>query len=99
MTSGAKLVIALCKTIQTKASVVYYDNYFSTLDLSFFLRDGLFSLGTIRQNRLRACEKLIMSDKNMKKKGRGTFSQMVDNERILAVDKWFDNKIVTLVSS
>lgn len=101
LTLGAKIVVALCQTIHTRACVVYFDNYFSTLDLVKHLREyyGLFSLGTIRQNRLKGCEKMMLSDKAMKKKGRGTYCQMADNENKIALVKWFDNKVVTLVSS
>ncbi|KAF9816546.1 hypothetical protein SFRURICE_010705 [Spodoptera frugiperda] len=70
LTLGTKVVVALCKTIQTRACVVYFDNYFSTLDLAIYLRDecGIFSLGTICQNRLKGCNKLLMSDKSLKRK-------------------------------
>lgn len=101
LTLGAKVVVALCKTIQTRACVVYFDNYFSTLDLAIHLRDecGIFSLGTIRQNRLKGCDKLLMSDKSLKKKGRGSYCQVVDNTNKIAIVKWYDNKVVTLIST
>ncbi|XP_022830397.1 uncharacterized protein LOC111359170 [Spodoptera litura] len=101
LTLGAKVVIALCKKIQMRACVVYFDNYFSTLDLAIHLRDecGVFSLGTIRQNRLKGCEKLLMSDKSLKKKGRGSYCQVVDNDNKVATVKWYDNKVVTLIST
>lgn len=101
MTLGAKMVLALCKTIQTPGCAVYFDNYFTTLDLIWYLREhrGIFSLGTIRQNRLKGCSKGLLSDKELKKKGRGTFSQVVDNDKKIAIVKWYDNKVVTLACS
>ncbi|XP_026724781.1 uncharacterized protein LOC113491812 [Trichoplusia ni] len=83
MTLGAKMVLALCKTIQTPGGAVYFDNYFTTLDLVWYLREhrGIFSLGTSRQNRLKDCTKGLLSDKELKTKGRGSFSQVVDNKR------------------
>lgn len=100
MTLGAKLVLALCKTIQTPGCAVYFDNYFTTLDLIWYLREhwGIFSLGTIRQNRLKGCKGLL-SDKELKKRGRGSFSQVVDNDKKIAIVKWYDNKVVTLACS
>lgn len=98
---GAKIVLALCKTIKTPASVVYFDNYFSSLELVYLLREnyGIFSLGTIRQNRLQGADKLLVADKVLEKKGRGSFSQIVCNKNNLSVVKWVDNKKVILVSS
>ncbi|CAF4935258.1 unnamed protein product [Pieris macdunnoughi] len=100
MTLGEKMVLALCKTIHTPGCAVYFDNYFTTLDLIWYLREhrGIFSLGTIRQNRLKGCKGLL-SDKELKKRGRDSFSQVVDNDRKIAIVKWYDNKVVTLASS
>ncbi|XP_063232710.1 piggyBac transposable element-derived protein 3-like isoform X3 [Bacillus rossius redtenbacheri] len=68
---GPKVVIALCKTIPNPAtSVVYFDNnYFTTLSLVYYLRNelGIFSLGTIRANRIPRCKKLT-DEKSIKKK-------------------------------
>lgn len=98
---GNKIVIALCKTVKNKGSVVYFDNYFTSMELIYLLREeyGIFCLGTIRQNRLKDASKKLLTDKSQKKKGRGTFSQVVCNKNKLSVVKWFNNKQVTLVSS
>ncbi|KAJ8930549.1 hypothetical protein NQ314_016630 [Rhamnusium bicolor] len=98
---GAKVVIALSKTITNPAcSVVYFDNFFSSFD-SIYRREsmGIFLLGTLRNNRIRDCK--LEDDKSMKKRGRGSYCQHVSNElnTKLAVIKWFDNKFVILVSS
>lgn len=86
---GAKIVLALCKTIKTPASVVYFNNYFSSLELMYLLREkyGIFSLGTIRQNRLQRADKLLVADKLLEKKGRGSFSQIVCNKNNMSVVK------------
>lgn len=88
-------------TKDAKASVVYFDNYFTSLELVHLLREnyGIFSLGTIRQNRLKDAATKLLTEKALKKKGRGTFCQVVCNKNKLSVVKWFDNKQVTLVSS
>lgn len=101
MPLGAKMVLALCKTIQIPGCAVYFDNYFTTLDLIWYLREhcGIFSLGTIRKNRLKSSSKGLVSDKELKKSGRGSFTQVVDNDKKIAIVKWFDNKVVTLACS
>ncbi|KAF9405413.1 hypothetical protein HW555_013841, partial [Spodoptera exigua] len=99
---GAKVVIALCKTIPDPACfVVYFDNFFTNLELIHYLREemGIFSLGTIRANRLRGAEKKLMSDKALKKNPRGSHSQVVCNNKKVCVVKWYDNKCVTTASS
>ncbi|XP_063365808.1 uncharacterized protein LOC134654273 [Cydia amplana] len=95
---GAKMVLALCKTIKSRACVVYFDNYFTSLELVYILREnyGIFSLGTVRTNRLKDANKFLTSDKALKNKGRGSSCQVVCNDNKLAVVKWFDNKAVTL---
>ena len=40
-----------------------------------------------------------MSDKELSKKGRGSFHQIVDNNKKVVVVKWIDNKAVLLCSS
>lgn len=95
---GAKVVISLCKNV-APCSAVYFDNFFTSLELVSHLREkyGILSLGTIRANRLRGCE--LKSDKDLSKSGRGSFQQVVDNCQKLVVVKWQDNKAVILTSS
>ncbi|XP_026745901.1 piggyBac transposable element-derived protein 2-like [Trichoplusia ni] len=54
---GGKAVIRLCKTIKKKPCVVYFDNFFSSLELIYHLRNsyGIFSLGTIRAKSTQKC--------------------------------------------
>lgn len=98
---GAKVVLALCKTIVKRPAVVYFDNFFTSLELIHLLREeyGIFSLGTINANRLRDCKNHLPSDKVLSKKGRGSSKQVVCNNKKVAVVKWLDNKVVTLASS
>lgn len=95
---GAKVVISLCKNV-APCSAVYFDNFFTSLELVSHLREkyGILSLGTIRANRLRGCK--LKSDKDLSKSGRGSFQQVVDNSKKLVVVKWQDNRAVTLTSS
>lgn len=97
---GSKVVLALCDSIKEKAGVaIYFDNFFSSLELLTYLRleYGILSLGTFRANRLRGCT--FITDKELQKQGRGSFEQMVDNNEKVALVKWADNKAVLLGSS
>lgn len=98
---GGMVVIALCQTIKKKPAIVYADNFFMSPELTHILREeyGIFSLGTIRTNRLRGCQALLPTDQQLKRKKRGSSAQVVCNKNKLAVVKWHDNKVVTLISS
>ncbi|KAJ0175946.1 hypothetical protein K1T71_008120 [Dendrolimus kikuchii] len=98
---GAQVVIALCQSIQRKPAIIYCDNFFSSPELFYILREnyGFFSLGTIRNNRLRGVEKILPPEKEVKKKERGFFVEAACNETSLAVVRWNDNKVVTFISS
>ncbi|KAH9628531.1 hypothetical protein HF086_001138, partial [Spodoptera exigua] len=84
---GAQVVIALCKTIKSKPAFVFCDNFFSCPELFYILREeyGIFGLGTIRNNRLRGAEASLPSEKEMKKKPRGSHAQATCNKNRLAV--------------
>ncbi|CAH0725058.1 unnamed protein product, partial [Brenthis ino] len=95
-----KCVLRLAKTIKNPAlTTLFFDNWFSSLELISYLRSefGILSLGVIRKDRLRGCN--MISDKDLLKKGRGSYKVMVDNNKKIAVTKWADNKCVTLASS
>ena len=56
-------------------------------------------VGTARRNRVGNCP--VLSDKEMKQRGRGTFTEhvaKVDGVDVSVVS-WFDNKVVTLLSN
>ncbi|XP_063372172.1 piggyBac transposable element-derived protein 2-like [Cydia amplana] len=98
---GAQIVLALCQSIKRRPSTVCFDNFFSSPELVYILREkyGIFSLGTIRRNRLRGADEKLVTEKLLKKKPRGSFSQVVCNSNKLAVLRWNDNKSVTFISS
>ncbi|GFY47161.1 chimeric ERCC6-PGBD3 protein [Trichonephila inaurata madagascariensis] len=58
---GAQVVLALCQSIHRKPATVYCDNFSSSLEIFYILREnyGVFALGTIRNNSLRGAEKLF----------------------------------------
>ncbi|XP_045495949.1 piggyBac transposable element-derived protein 3-like [Colias croceus] len=97
---GGKTVLRLCRTISNPIlSTVYFDNWFTSLELIYYLRNemGILSLGTLRKDRLRNCK--LMSDKVMMKKGRGIFQVLCDNSKRIAITKWMDNKCIHIASS
>ncbi|GFY48607.1 DDE_Tnp_1_7 domain-containing protein [Trichonephila inaurata madagascariensis] len=98
---GAQAVFALCQSIHRKPATVYCDNFFSSPELFYILREnyGIFALGTIRNNRLRGDEKVIPGEKEMKKKEKGAFSESTCDNNHLAVVRWNDNKVVTFIST
>lgn len=99
---GAKVVLALAHSIhQPACKIICFDNFFTSIELLHRLREvyGIFSVGTIRQNRLRGAENKLPTDKNLKKRGRGSHAQVVCNKNKIAVVKWFDNKCVTAATS
>lgn len=53
----------------------------------------------MRNNRLRSAEEELDTDKQLQKKGRGSFSQVLCNENKVCVVKWSDNKCVSVASS
>ena len=79
---------------------VYFDNWFSSVNLLVELEKmGIHPLGTVRPNRLPG--RSFISDKEMKRHGRGTVEEkvtIVEGVEIIAL-KWYDNKPVHLVSS
>uniref|UniRef100_A0A3P8S7U4 PiggyBac transposable element-derived protein domain-containing protein n=1 Tax=Amphiprion percula TaxID=161767 RepID=A0A3P8S7U4_AMPPE len=95
---GAKLVTALCKTIALpQLSVVFCDNYFINFNLvqSLHATLGIKCIGTVQPNRMSGA--LLMTDKELMKKGRGAFDYR-SAEGVITV-KWFDNKCINLLSN
>ncbi|KAH8032436.1 hypothetical protein HPB51_025205 [Rhipicephalus microplus] len=80
--------------------ILYFDNWFCGVDLQVVLKKvGISSVGTVREARLKECK--LPSDKDLKKKGRGSYVEMAttfEGVSLRAV-KWFDNRPVTLLST
>lgn len=96
---GGAVVVKLSQTIKyPENSVVYFDNFFSSIYLFRFLKENmnLLSLGTMRSNRLGGCP--LIDDKTLLKSGRGSVDyKSYQNELILL--KWADNKCVIIGST
>ncbi|KAL1234210.1 PiggyBac transposable element-derived protein [Trichinella pseudospiralis] len=59
--------------------------------------DGIYSVATIRSNRLRGCP--VMPSNELKRKGRGATDFCCTRDNKLCVVKWFDNREVILTST
>jgi hypothetical protein len=95
------IVLKLCETIPRMMNYkLYFDNYFTTIQLQVELKKlGLFSIGTIRPNRL---IDIVMKDtKILQKEGRGSIdyrTTQVDGVELCAT-RWYDNNVVTCLST
>ncbi|CAF1070818.1 unnamed protein product [Rotaria sp. Silwood1] len=95
------IVLKLCETIPKMMNYkLNFDNYFTTIQLEVQLKKlGIFSIGTIRSNRL---TDINMKDiKSLTEEGRGSIDYritQVDGVELCAT-RWCDNNIVTCLST
>ena len=79
---------------------LYVDNWFNSIGLNVYMfKRGIQMVGTARRNHVGNCP--VLSDKEMKQRGHGTFTEhvaKVDGVDVSVVS-WFDNKVVTLLSN
>ncbi|XP_051524126.1 piggyBac transposable element-derived protein 2-like [Myxocyprinus asiaticus] len=77
---------------------IYADSYFTCIPLVVqLLRSGIHYVGTARQVHLPNCN--LADEKSFKKSERGSFDFRVKGNYNICAVKWFDNRVVTLVSS
>lgn len=99
--ASSNVVVRLTRTVvEDVGHQVYFDNYFTSLKLMCELKKrGIYGIGTVRLNRVTGLPTL--TEKEMKKTGRGTvkeFVTTVDGTQISCV-RWYDNKVVSLLST
>lgn len=96
---GADIVLSLCYHLpKYKNFKLYFDNYFTYLELLIRLRkEGFWAVGTLRQDRMRGCK--LKSEKELKKLGRGSYDGAIDTDLGIVIVRWFDNKAVQLASN
>lgn len=91
-------VVLLLSQCQPQNSYVFFDNYFASPGLLATLKQRkLNATCTIRANRTRQCP--LLSEKQLKLKGRGAFDYRTDESKGVVVCQWFDNKVVTVASN
>lgn len=90
-----KTVITLSRKLLPE-SVLYFDNYFNSLDLLHILRRdyNLNALGTVRSNKI---HRVDMSFKNNPE--RGAMTERHDKEKRISIVNWRDQKDVLLASN
>ncbi|XP_052855098.1 piggyBac transposable element-derived protein 3-like [Drosophila gunungcola] len=96
---SSDVVLYLSKGLpKGKPFKLYFDNWFTSVSLLVALKEnGIFATGTIRKNRISSCR--LLSDAELKKRGRGSFDTKYEVNNNLICVKWFDNKSVQLLSS
>lgn len=100
---SSNIVLQLARTIPVNANhLLYHDNWFTSPKLMAHLATKqIYSLGTVRQNRLKGIGNVLPTDKEMLKKQRGSHvevSTTYDGVELRAM-KWVDNRCVTLLTS
>ncbi|KAK3892961.1 hypothetical protein Pcinc_003140 [Petrolisthes cinctipes] len=99
--ASSNVVLRLASIVQVNMShLLFFDNWFSSLRLVIELhKKGIYTLGTVRQNRLKGCR--LIDDKRLKTLGRGTYEEKcatVEGVEVVVL-KWCDTKCVTFIST
>ena len=96
---SANVVLRLVEKLPNdKNFKLYFDNWFSSVDLVFLLKErSIWSVATIRPNRLKGCT--LASDNELKRQGRGSLDSKWEKNEHITVVKWYDSKPVHLISS
>ncbi|XP_046857868.1 piggyBac transposable element-derived protein 3-like [Xenia sp. Carnegie-2017] len=96
---SGEVVLKLASSLSSgKNHKLFANNYFTSLPLVEKLQErGIQFTGTIRNNRLKGCP--LVSEKDLKSKGRGSYDMKVYLNKKIVVLRWLDKKAVTLISS
>ncbi len=93
------VVLRLCSDIKGKNFKVFFDNLFTTIPLIQRLRsDGIYSVGTIRKNRLMGANEKLLNERELRREGRGTTTYTTSSDNI-SITRWMDNSVVNMASS
>ncbi|CAH1988473.1 unnamed protein product [Acanthoscelides obtectus] len=99
---GASVVLQFADIIQSQCENapfhIFCDNFFTSLPLLAELTSrGLKCSGTLRENRLSDCP--LEKSSLFKKKSRGSFDYLLEENQNNIVCKWNDNSVVTIASN
>lgn len=96
---SADVVLRLCSTLPLhKNFKVYCDNYFNSIELQLKLKEmGIWSVGTLRSNRLHGCP--LKDVVQLKTEGCGAFDFRCDSKTQITCVRWFDKNAVQLCST
>jgi len=93
---SSDFVLKLCETLPKHMNYkVYFDNWFTSFELQILLKSwGIWSVGTIRTNRLRNCS--LKTESELKKEGRGAMDARYEKKTGISVVRWLDSSAVQL---
>lgn len=96
---GGNVVLNLLEHVtNAKEHIVFFDNYFSTIQLMSTLVEKKFrATATVRENRISKCP--LETSKILAKQQRGTFSYQFDKNNDLLVVRWVDNSVVSMITN
>lgn len=80
--------------------IMYFDNFYTSVALMVYLRTlGIYSLGTVRRNRVKNCP--LPTEKDLAQTARGFALEYTTNIQSITVSAvtWKDNKCVNLLST
>lgn len=99
--SSSNVVVRLVRNVPRNLNYkVYFDNYYTSIPLLVYLSTkGIFSLGTVRRNRIPDCK--LPNDVEVKKWARGQSCEFVSEVDGISVTPvaWKDNRAVNLLST
>ena len=99
--STANVVVRLSQTVSDFVyHIIYFENSYTSLPLLVYLRArGIYSLGTVRSNRITNCK--LPTNNEIKNEARGFSTEFVGRAYGVDIRKvlWKDNKSVRLVST
>lgn len=96
---GGDIVVKLCESLPEKVHfLIFADNFFTSMPLiEKLLAKGIYYTGTVRKNRMSMCN--LMTDKDLSKKGRGSYDYRIESNTNTVCLKWQDTKAVSLMST
>nr|XP_061791912.1 piggyBac transposable element-derived protein 3-like [Nerophis lumbriciformis] len=96
---GGDIVVKLCESLAEKVNfLIFADNFFTSMPLiEKLLAKGIYYTGTVRKNRMSKCN--LIPDKDLSKKGRGSYDYQLESNTNTVCLKWQDTKAVSLMST
>lgn len=97
--AAGDVVMKMTSKLESGKGYKVNGNKFSTsMDLVEKLKErSIYYVGTISSQKLKGCT--LLSEEELKKRGRGSFDQKVEADSNIVVVRWFDCQTVDLVSS
>lgn len=101
--ASSNIVLHLAQNIPTEQNhLLFFDNWFTSIPLLQYLAGkGIWCCGTVRVPRLSGLPKTMKDDKKLVQQGRGAHeeSEFSDETSKVTLVRWYDNKVVNLVST